>query len=302
MHIIDETLTGQRLYLSPLSGRMMIRQVAPEKNASDPILIIGILHLPADFVPVENASYLLEFNEGNLHIIAHRLDENKAADNIHRYPQMPIDINSAMHSFDWPVPRPANMMPIRFMKAFPEDNGWTCYGISSRNIFRNFDLDSNGHGWLDIDSGAIQKINAPTSERGKQPSQILREPVWPNVDGVLYALATIESSWRETYHQLSLIYASYGEGEITRDEMTAQLKANPRLENIRQSWVDQEYCRFLAELKKKGELIEANPISLEEHLRREKIVQQAIIASEEIKDDIRVDASISEEKNRKLKM
>lgn len=299
--MIDETLSGQRSTIQPSSGRVMIRQVAPEANFSDPILIIGILHLPSDFVPEENASYLLESDNGNLQIIPYRLDENKVDNNIHRYPEMAIDISSAMTSSDWPVPRPVNMMPIRFMKAFPDDNGWTCYGISSRNIFKNFDLDSNGHGWFDVDSGHMKKIDSPTTERGKTPSQILAQPVWPIADGSLYALATIESSWRPTYHQLSLIYASYGAGEITLGQMTDQVKANPRFQSIRHTWDDDEYFRYLAQLKKVGALKEHGPVSLEEYLGHKKIVKQAITESLNSRDGDRNSVSLTEI-SKKLKM
>lgn len=276
MQIIDKNLLLQRTSAPPIGGRVMVRQLSLNENAANPILIIGLLQLPDYFVPEENATYLTQFADGQLSILPFQVAASSET-NDHLFP---VDIGSAMTARNWQVPVADNMMSVRFMEALPESNEWTCYGVSPKNIFATLDLDAAGHAWFDVTSGVITKITSPMNEVGAAPVQILRAPIWPSKDGNLYALPTMESKWRPDYHQMSLIYASYGSGEISKDQMHDKIKSNPRFDHIRQWNVDDQYCRFLAHLKNDGALAENKAMSLDEFNGQQKFIKAALKKSE----------------------
>lgn len=286
MDILDLYSNNSRQPVQINSGRLMIRQIESAGSNSS-IFAIGILHLPSNFIPKENACYLISYEDESVFGFADRVDEGNPHFINDTKEKMPIDIVYAMQGKTWPVPLYKNMMPVRFIKAFPESNEWTFYGVSKSNIFNDVQLDNAGHGWLDIERGKVKRIDSPVDEVGKQPTQILREPVWPNKAGGLYALSAIESEWRPVYHELSLIYASFGGGEITRDQMNDQIKSNPLFDNIRQRNIDESYCRYLFELNKANGIQEDGPKSESEFLRHHQLCRE-IVRSERKSSKIRM--------------
>lgn len=266
--------------IAPDSGRLAVRSFSSGASA-----VVGVLHLPQQFVPQEGASYLMWLSENGIALEPHKVGEP--------LPDMYAcsGINATLTGNFWHKTNQPGTLTVRFTAAFPEENGWTVYGAANQPLFGPERFSTTGHVWCDVKGGRVDQIDAPIRDTGMTAGQLVRDyVVWPNRQGVLHTLPDIESGWRQAYVDHAMLQARFGAGEITRSEMTDLVRADPKLFEIRSLSVDEHYCKYLARLREAGGIEIARPLTAEENqekgLRAAKLVR-LMVDEEELPASVR---------------
>jgi hypothetical protein len=189
-------------------------------------------------------------------------------------PRQEIDgwgINASLTSCDWlafaDLPE---LMKVRFIAAFPEQNMWAVYGASRRLTVRSENARAT-HAWFDVGkTGLLREVAAPAEGNGYACSQLLTTLcVWPNADGILHCLAENPSRWRPVYLRYSELAAQVGEGTISEQEYYWRVRQDAELHHIAPLHLDLEYARFLARMKAEGGLEAIGPMTTDQKQARE---------------------------------
>lgn len=229
--------------------------------------LVGILHLPQQFIPLEGASYALEFTPSGLRLdptaLSGPLDERMQSFGIGDLLARPI----------WNRSQDPNVQAVRFIEAFPQDNAWTVYGPSHHQL----GADAPVHAWFDIDTcGTPTSIAPPFEAAGSGIGQMLSShPAWPDRQGVLYTLPQIQSSWRPNF----LAYHQFLADSVSDPDLNAKLEQviaqSPIFRELNMGRVDRAYCQYLATLKANGLLTIDAPQTAQQLIHHAELVSKA---------------------------
>lgn len=229
--------------------------------------LVGIFHLPRQFVPLEGASYALEITNSGLQLdptaLSGPLEESLQSFGVGDLLARPI----------WNRSQDPSVQAVRFIEAFPQDNAWTVYGPSHHQLGD----DAPVHAWFDIDTyGAPTAIPPPFDAAGSGIGQLLSShPVWPDRQGVLHTLPQIQSSWRPhflAYHQL--LADSVLDADLN-DNLEHAIAQSPIFRELSIGRVDRMYCQYLATLKANGLLTIDAPQTAHQFTQRAELVAKA---------------------------
>jgi hypothetical protein len=246
--------------VTPISGRVVLRPLSDGSGA-----LLGVLQLPGHFAVVESAGYPLFLSDSGLRVYDPPFDAGPSPD-VDGY-----GINASLAARDWPefaeIPE---LMMVRFIAAFPEQNVWTVYGATRHVSIRSVNLRATDT-WFDVDNqGQLQEIAAPAEEYGYTCSQLLTAfCVWPNADGTLHCLAEHPSRWRPVYLRHSEVTAQLGDGTLSEEEYYRLIRQDAELARVAPLHPDLEYARFLARLKSEGGVEIIRPMTVDQKQTRE---------------------------------
>lgn len=257
----------------PDSGRLAVRNFSSGASA-----VVGILHLPPEFIPEEGASYLMYLSDRGVALEPDQVGKPLPAEYAGN------SINNTLVGNFWHKTSVPGTLTVRFTSAFPDENGWTVYGAANQVLFPAERYSSTGHVWCNVRAGNVSQIEAPACDTGITAGQLVRDNVvWPNRAGVLYSLPDIDSAWRQPFLDYALVQARYGAGEISRDEMTSLVRADPKLFQVRSGMPDEQYCKYLALLREAGGIELMRPLTAEES--QEKSFRAASLVRQLIEQD-----------------
>lgn len=255
--------------ITPQAGRIVIRKLADANSA-----LTGILHLPASFVPTEGAAYLATMFDGELRVYDDPMDSGINED-LEGY-----GIQAVLMSRTWRATSTPNSTVVRFIGAFPETNSWTFFGATVQPLADPELYDKSGHAWFDVEEGRMRPLALDVQAQGRQVAQLLTNlPIWPDRNGVLHTLPAIETSYRQAYYEHSMLMARYGAGEIDRDALNALVRADPKIFKIRTSYIDEDFCAYLAHLRDAGGILVDAPVAAHEIQARNERSRMAIRAA-----------------------
>jgi hypothetical protein len=256
---IQDILPSQRA--SPASGRLC-RRALREGEA-----IVGVLHFPCDVDIQEGAAYLL-IQAGSALTMVRQPLELGLPEHLQSY--------GAGDLLRAPIWRQSNIpggIMVRFIAAFPENNGWAVYGASNQSP----GPDAPDHAWFDVGSpGTANPIDAPLEASGLAMSQLLTSPVWPDASGAIHSLSQLQSPWRRHYHDYHLLLASAARDETISAQLEARVAKHPRFAQLNIGRINRNYCAYLAELEYRGELVVDGPMSAAVCAHREELSAQIL--------------------------
>jgi hypothetical protein len=260
----------EQIAVKPLSGRLLARQIPEGKEA-----LVGVVHLPGEFVPNEGALYLAIYAGGRIYVTPSMIDPG---------PEEHIrsgGLENLLRANIWRKTNAVGTLTVRFMEAFPETNGWTIYGASNQPIFQP-SLYERGHAFLEVSAGTLQTLPAPENLHGSTMSQILdSRALWPDAQGTLYALPSHEPKWRAAFHEYSVLRARVGAGELTKAELDKLVAADPDISAVKEfsNRPDMEFYHYLAALHAAGELKPMRRMTAEELTSREETSMNGLVSS-----------------------
>ena len=251
----------------PTLARVLVRQL--HEGAA----MVGVAFFPKELRIKEGAAYLLSLRAGRMEVIAEALDDGIPEENA------ASGLSGLLNAPVWYRNTHPEFVTVRFIAAFPEQNGWSFAGASTAAI-PNIDADPAGHAWFDVvgSDGRLQPIEAPTDARGMALAQALPQyAVWPSLDGALYSLPQIESDWRGDFLRNTKLLASVGRGEMEANDYYQAIRRDDRLRRVA-AWgqVDRDYCEYLALLENRGGLTMMAPSRQDELLQRNKMAAQIV--------------------------
>lgn len=247
----------------PTTGRLLLREL------SDGAALVGVLFFPREFQIIEGAAYPAVFSNGTLAVLTKALDAG--------LPQQAVaaGVPGMLQARIWPRTIPPDVVVVRFLKAFPEDNGWTLVAAIEPHAVPKLATDYAGHGWYEVREGALDPIPAPISAIGMSMGQLLNQfAVWPDVAGVPHSVPAIESTVREDMLRKSRLLAEVGRGERTWKSYSQVVRAE--LQHVATTLYDPDYARHLAELEALDGLHLDAPMTLEALLQRHAKTREAI--------------------------
>ena len=236
--------TREQLFSKPTSGRVLLR------STGEGIVLLGVLHLPMNFVPQEGVAYLLKVEAQTISIGTSPLDSGLAPE----YRSSPLTMLTC--SPIWYRTTTPSACTIRFTPAFEESNGWSFVGVSCHRQMPLGSADADHHAWCDLTEGNCLRIDAPATAAGESWASMLRnQAIWPGPDGELYSVPALPSSYREPMHRFHRLLAAFGRGDMTKTECEEQIAADKLLYEIAGFRpFDIDYARHLAALDAEGEL------------------------------------------------
>ena len=249
----------------PLSGRIVVRETGTHES-----LLLGILHFPAEFLVKETALYLLMVVGESVYVVDCPIDDGIPEQ--HQGNGVGYNLTDTI----WRGTSVAGTLTARFLKAFPESNGWVVYGPSRKQVVPPTQF-VEGHAWMDVAHGKLTAIAPPFDARGESVAGILTShPVWPDANNRVHTLPAMESAWRPVYLRHSLLLASLGAGEISQETFVETVRNDPQLFHIRHLSIDHGYSRYLAKLRELGGISERGVRTVAELERDNALAKQAI--------------------------
>lgn len=227
--------------ISPEGGRLC------KRARRDGSALVGIMHLPACFVPVEGASYALQESPHGL-----MLHTKVVRDSIPEHMQS-YGVGALLTSNIWNKTQSADVMIVRFISAMPENNTWTVFGASNHPEAK----DQTGHSWFDINaSGQMISIEPPFEAMGEGIGQLLSSyPVWPDRRGDMHTVPQIQTRWRAHYLDFHKLLVEAARNPDVDATLEATIGANPNFREIQLGRVDREFCQYLSKLDERGLMI-----------------------------------------------
>lgn len=247
----------------PTTGRLLLRKL------SDGAVLVGVLFFPREFQIIEGAAYPAVVSNGTLTVMTTPQDGG--------LPEQAVaaGVTGMLDACIWPRTTHPEVVAVRFLKAFPEDNGWTLVAAIEPHAVPKLATDPAGHGWYEVREGALEAISAPICAKGMGMGQVLSQfALWPDVAGVPHSVPAIESTVREDMLRNSRLLAEVGRGERTRESYTQVARAE--LSHVATPFFDPDYARHLAELEALDGLHLAAPMTLEVLLQRHAKTREAI--------------------------
>jgi hypothetical protein len=267
--------------ISPISGRVVLRPLSDGSGS-----LLGVLQLPTHFPIAESAGYLLFLDSSGLKVWNPPFDAG---------PPPEIDgwgINASLKNCNWPAfAELPELMMVRFIAAFPEQNVWAVYGASRRLTVQSESPHAT-HIWFDVnDQGRFREIAAPAEGNGYSCAQLLTALcVWPNAEGTLHCLAQLPSRWRPVYLRQRELATLVGDGIISEQEYSQRVSRDPELRHIGPLRLEPEYARFLARLGAENGPVAFGPMTAEQKKSREARAQRIC---QEIEGIERPDSSVT---------
>lgn len=251
----------------PLQARLLVRQL--REGAA----LVGLAFFPKEMCIKEGAAYLLSLRAGRMEVITQALDDGIPEE------CAAYGLSGLLNAPVWYRTTHPEFVTVRFVAAFPDQNGWSFAGASTAAI-PNVDADSSGHAWFDVTSGSghLQPIEAPVDAMGMALAQTLTQcAVWPSLDGALYSVPQIEAEWRPDFLRNAKLLASVGRGEMAATDYYQTVRGDRRLRQVA-SWgeVDRDYCKYLARLETLGGLALMAPSRQDELQAREALASRVV--------------------------
>ena len=256
---------------NPNAGRFLVRY--PVEGAA----IVGIAFFPQSFRIVEGAAYLMSLRDGHMGVYDQPLDDGIPAEHV------AAGASNLLTSHVWYRTGHTLMTTVRFLEAFPEENGWVVVSASDVALPLG-QQDEAGHAWFDLGgAGELHQVAAPAEARGAAMGQMLTQfPVWPGPGGHCYSLPQIESTWRADFLRNAKLCAQVGRGELDIPGYRAQVRSDKRLLWLVAFDPDREYCRYLAALEAAGGLELDGPRTAQAHEDRERMSQRVLATAFEL--------------------
>lgn len=240
-------------YISPRAGRIMSR------NVQEGSALVGVVHLPEDFTPVEGYVYVMGRRDGKL-ILGKNEISRDTADHLAL-----ANVDGQLGNKIWPTPLDPADIPVRFIPAFPKENIWTIYGASKQH---RPDVDDTK--WEDIQDGLTSVIPFPVETKGQTMGQVLAErAAWPGPEGQLYSVPQTTSLWRRRYFDYHRILIEGARKGLPAREITARVKIHKNLAPLADKTIDPMYCQFLSRLEMAGMDLEDRPARYSELVKRQ---------------------------------
>jgi hypothetical protein len=251
----------------PQLARVLVRQL--HEGAA----LVGLAFFQKEMRIKEGAAYLLSLRAGRMEVVTQALDDG-IPDECAAY-----GLSGLLNAPVWYRTTHPEFVTVRFIAAFPDQNGWSFAGASAAAI-PNINADSSGHAWLDVagGDGRLQPIDAPVDARGMALAQTLTQcAIWPSLEGALYSLPQIEAEWRPDFLRNARLLASVGRGEMEPADYTQTVRGDRRLQQVA-SWgeVDRDYCKYLARLEALGGLTAMAPSRQDELQAREALASRVV--------------------------
>ena len=256
--------------VAPISGRLCKRKLDAGQA------LVGVLTLDKMFTPVPGVAYLMFEYDGGIGLATEPLD--KGLDKYHQH----SGIASLMIDKIWHrTTHPAGIV-VRFLEAFPDENIWTVYGVSSHKAPN----DQPTHAWLEVKGDKTNKIPPPYDARGDSIDQMLNShAIWPGPSGKLYSLPTITPLLRQTLFDYHKLLAMAARDERVNDTLEAIIRSDPRFCELNASEVNREFCEYIRQKDDAGLLAIDKPHTEEElqahHEFTNSVVRELMSAEDE---------------------
>lgn len=248
--------------VAPQGGRLC-RRALKEGSA-----LVGVLHLPREFTPVEGAAYVLVESDQGLRLDTTPVSPGLAAE-LQSY-----GVGDLLCQPIWNKTTSPRALVVRFIEAFPKDNAWTVYGASTHTMPES----APAHAWFDIQSdGDLKDIPAPFAAAGSGIGQLLTShPVWPDRQGALYTLPQIQSTWRPHFLDYHRLLVSAARDPEVESNLEATVRQNPVFREISIGRIERDFCAFLASLDDRGMVVLDAPHSAAEYAHRNEVSREVM--------------------------
>lgn len=222
----------------PESGRFCRRAV--QQGSA----LVGVVHLPASFVPREGVAYLWHQDAGTVGVLPEPLDDGLSLS------AQAVGVGDLVRQPTWRTPVDPAVHPVRFLAAFPETNGWVVVGPSPHPV----DPQQPDHQWWDIgEQGRMKAVEAPPECNGMALGQILTEhAVWPDRQGVLHTVSQLFSPWRQHLLNYQRLLAQAARDPAVSAELEQTVARSPVFSQLSIGRIDRDYCRYLANREDRG--------------------------------------------------
>lgn len=240
------------------------------RNPSEGLLCLGVLSFGSDFTPIEGAAYYLVSVDGAWLVIAEPIDSG--LDAMHES----AGLSALAKASVWYRTPYSGCLCARFVLGGENGNTWTFLAAAQEkiNLFEN----GEGHAWFDVSQGEAARIEPPIDATGLALGQILNDhAVWPDVDGVLFAMPQTHSKWREPQYRLSKLRAALGSGAIDSATYRARIDACSTLRELHPFGMpDMDFCRTLASIDAADGIAIEKPLSGAQLAMRHHRMQSAL--------------------------
>ena len=254
-------------------GRLFLRQ-CPLDGKSPGFAIVGVLHFPETVVIEESTPYMAFVGHAGFQVLEPLSDRV-----IERGEAYEDCVSGWLRAPLWCSGWYPEILVVRFLKAFPDSNGWVAVMATRENPFHDL-IFENGDAWVDIDGGTSQAIQAPTRTTGESPTGVLRACAWPDRGGVLHTLPASSSVFRRDLFTLQNLVARRTLGEISQEEYDTAVAARPALAQLSRSIgltrIETDYALFLARLYQAGRLSIEVPQTASQSAARESVVERIV--------------------------
>jgi len=255
----------------PTTGRLLLR-----KYRGGGAALVGVLFFPRECQIIEGATYPIVITSpptgSGLAVLTTPLSaaphEQAVPDGVQDmletsfWPRSKGPELQAVRARISPLPKRTEVMGVRFLKAFPEDNGWTLVAALQSYSARIMATNYFGHAWIDVRDGALHHIPAPMPAEGEAIDDLLSSyAMWPDVAGVLHSVPIYLSTAREDVLRYRRLLAEVGRGERTLESCAQIVRAE--LQHVAHTPFDPDYAHFLAELDELDGLHLEAPMTLE---------------------------------------
>lgn len=229
-------------------------------------VIVGLMHLPLEFVPVESASYALQESGGTL-----RLDTTAVSGPLDEQMQS-LGVGDLIGQRIWNKTVSPEVMTVRFVQAMPQTNLWTVYGASHHQLPEDYPA----HAWFDIqDNGALTAIEEPVEAFGTGIGQLLTSrAVWPDRHGVMHTLSQTHTPWRAHYLAYHELLATAARDPDVANNLQATIAENRHFRQLSIGRVDPRYCEFLSKLQDRGHMVMDSVRTAEEYDHHQQVCEE----------------------------
>jgi len=250
-----------------LSGRLFVRNL-PAGCAA----VVGVLRFGPEMMITEGQARTALFVGARLCIgdeIPEHVVEACSPYGITEMLELPI----------WPRSAVTGGLLLRFAAAHSQRNEWRVFAAASRQWVHGSDPEQCDF-WFDVRAGEVTAIDSPCDDtRGSKPGQLLVRPVWPSASGRHFGYPqTLSGLWPAT-DALHALLADLADGAITESELREHVNGDVYLKATGLfSFLDLDYARYLAALRRLGGLALTGPFTQEEERDRRALSHAAIEA------------------------
>ena len=214
-------------FTTPELGQLHLRKV-PQG-----FILVGLLHFDPSVEIEEEAAYVAVLDAGRVYISRQKVDG--PLDRDHAW-----SVGDVLTQEVWRQTTDARALVVRFIKAFPDDNGWTVFGPSLHPM-----PTPNDHHWWDVGSGGRLTVSDGPDTAGFAIGQVLNSlPLWRNRDGVEHVLHTGPSWTGPLYDRAHRLMALSETSDALRNNLKDLLRSDPQLKKIYAN-TDRMFCQSL---------------------------------------------------------
>lgn len=247
------------------SGHLFVR------HFRDGAALVGLVQVPEALRIRDGDTFTAFLCSTGMHLADQSclsLDDSMLSDSVTGLMQRPI----------WPKASVPGGMAVRFIKALPDTHEWVVYAVTDQHWLPEEAI-SAGDVWMQIGPHSMTLMQPLAQTRGKQPGQVLGEPVWPSANGDLYSLPQVHECTWGPFSRYHGHMADWGAGRITIDQVLAAIRSDDEvLAIIPAGRPDHAYAVYLAHMRKLGFNQPPGPVKAADHTRREQVSMDVVAA------------------------